>query len=69
MRKIILTALGGSLIAASMVQMAAAAERHHQGRKAARAPISQQFRNANNSLALPADTTPEFVIYNGGNAL
>ena len=50
MRRIIPAVLGASLIAASTVQMAAAAE-HHDGRKADRATASQQFRNANGSLA------------------
>jgi hypothetical protein len=50
MRKIILTALGASLIAASTVQIAAAAE-HHYGRKGDRATTSQKFRNADGSLA------------------
>jgi hypothetical protein len=53
MRKIILTALGVWLIAASTVQIAVAAE-HHYGRKADRATTSQKFRNANGSLARPA---------------
>jgi hypothetical protein len=53
MRKIILTALGASLMAASTVQIAAAAERHY-GPKADRATTSQKFRNANSSLARPA---------------
>jgi len=47
MRKIILTVVGASLIAASTIQMAAAAGHHTH--KADRAPTSQQFRNANNS--------------------
>jgi hypothetical protein len=47
MRKIILTVVGASLIAASTIQMAAAAGHHTH--KADRAPASQQFRNANNS--------------------
>jgi hypothetical protein len=50
MRKIVLTALGASLIAASTLQIAAAAE-HHDGRKADRETTSQKFRNANGSLA------------------
>jgi hypothetical protein len=53
MRKLILTVLGTSLIAASTVQMASAAEHRHAG-KAERAPVSQQFRNANNAMAWPA---------------
>ena len=51
MRKTILTFLATSLFAASSVQMASAAERHH-ARKVA--PVSEQFRNANNAVAWPA---------------
>jgi len=54
MRKIIVIALGVSLIAASTVQIAAAAT-HHQGGKADRAPTSQPFRDANGSLIRPAE--------------
>jgi hypothetical protein len=50
MRKTILTLLAASLLAASSVTMAAAAERHH----ARKATASQQFRNANNAVAWPA---------------
>jgi len=53
MRKIILTVLGASLIAASAAQMAAAAERHHV-RHLDRAAASRQFRNSNNALVSPA---------------
>ncbi len=53
MRQIILAALGASLIAASTVQIAAAAE-HYYGRKADRATTSQKFWNANGSLAQSA---------------
>jgi hypothetical protein len=55
MRKIIPAVLGASLIAASTVQMAAAAE-HHDGRKADRATASQKVSNANGSLARPAQS-------------
>lgn len=50
----ILTIVGSALIAASTVQMASAAERHHV-RKIDRTPVttSEQFRNANNSMAQP----------------
>ena len=50
MRKIILTTLAAALMAASAAPMAVAAERHHV-RKVDRAPVSDQFRNANNALA------------------
>jgi hypothetical protein len=47
MRKIILTLVGATLIAASFIQGAAAAGQHAQ--KPDRATSGQQFRNANNS--------------------
>ena len=48
MRKTILTILGSALLAASTVQMAAAAE-HHRVHKVSRepAPASATFRNSN----------------------
>jgi hypothetical protein len=49
MHKTIPTFLAASLLAVSSVQLAAAAERHH-----ARKPAPQQFRNANNAVAWPA---------------
>jgi hypothetical protein len=48
MRKTFLTFLAASLLAASCVQVAAAAERQHARKPA---PASQQFRNANNAVA------------------
>ncbi len=53
MRKTILTVLGAALLVASTAQLATAAE-HHHARKLVRAPVSEQFRNANNSVASPA---------------
>jgi hypothetical protein len=60
MRKTVLTLLGALLIAGSTVQIAAAAERHT--RKVVRAPVpaSQQFRNANNSLAWPSAAAAQY---------
>ena len=55
MRKTILTVLTSALIAASASQIAAAAERHH-ARKAERVVASEQFRNANNSVAAPVQS-------------
>src|SRR5882724_9120438 len=55
MRKILMVALGVSLIAASSVQVAAATERH-RARKVVRAPTSEQwrqFRGARNSTEWP----------------
>src|SRR5258708_20050290 len=48
MRKTILTIFGAALLAASTVQIAAAAE-HHKARKADRAPapVSEPIRNSN----------------------
>jgi hypothetical protein len=52
MRTIVLTLLGVTLISASTLQFAGAAE-HHHGRKAHSAAATQQFRNANDSLVTP----------------
>jgi hypothetical protein len=49
------------------VQMAAAAERHHHARKIVRAPISQQFRNANNWLPRGSAEDSDFLLYHTGN--
>ena len=59
MRKIILTAIGAALIAASTAQAASASDRHHV-RKV------EHFRNANNAVVVvpPAPSYPE--IYSGG---
>jgi hypothetical protein len=62
MRKTILTVLGASLIAASTMQVAAAAERHH-----VRKAVSAQFRDSN-AYAAPAYVAaqPDWSRYNGG---
>lgn len=49
MKKMILTSFAAALMAASVAPMAVAAERHH-ARKVDRAPVSDQFRNANNAI-------------------
>jgi hypothetical protein len=51
MQKIILTILGTALISTSVVQMAAATERHH-ARKPVRAPaqVNQSFRESNDAI-------------------
>jgi hypothetical protein len=54
MRKTVLTILATALIVGSTVQMATAAERHTHRADRARAAASQQFRNANDSLAWPS---------------
>jgi predicted phage tail protein len=69
MRKILMIALGVSLIAASSVQVAAAGERHHS-RKIVRAPTSeqwQQFRGARNSVEWPNGNSVS-RLYNEGNS-
>jgi hypothetical protein len=67
MRKTILTVLGAALIAASTVQVAAAAERHHP-RKIVRAPVSEPFRNANNAIAWPAQSN-RYSDYTEGHVI
>jgi hypothetical protein len=70
MRKILMIALGVSLIAASSVQTAAAAERHNHARKVIRAPTSQQwqqFRDSHNSLDWPVGNSLS-RLYNEGNS-
>ena len=62
MRKIILTAVAAALMAAWTAPMAVAAERHHV-RKADRAPMSDQFRNANNAIAFPAHAAPGYEFH------
>jgi hypothetical protein len=65
MRKTILTVLGATLVAATTIQMAAASE--HRARKAFRAPApaSQQFRNAEDSVAWSAQPG-RYSGYSGG---
>jgi hypothetical protein len=67
MRKTILTVLASALIAATSVQIAAAAERHHP-RKVDRTTVSasERFNNANNSIALPAESSGYSAYYTGG---
>jgi hypothetical protein len=67
MRTTILTILASALLAATTVQMAAAAE-HHRGHKADRAPVaaSEQIRNAN-AYAWPSPAAePDWSRYSGG---
>jgi hypothetical protein len=55
MRKTIFSVLGATLVAVSLMQTAVAAEHRHV-RYADRAPVSatQQFRDANNQVAMPS---------------
>ncbi|HEX9470250.1 MAG TPA: hypothetical protein VF957_11975 [Bradyrhizobium sp.] len=59
MRKTVLTILAASLIVGSTVQMASAAERHTRKHARVQAPMSQQFRNANDSLAWPSPSVQQ----------
>jgi hypothetical protein len=63
MRKTILTLLGSAALAASFVQFAAAAERHH-ARKVYRAPVVQTFRDSN--AWVDTHTPPYWSRYEGG---
>jgi hypothetical protein len=70
MRKILMIALGVSLIAASSVQVAAATEHHHHAHKVIRAPTSEQweqFRDSHNSLDWPTGNNLS-RLYNEGNS-
>jgi hypothetical protein len=66
MRRTILTLLGTTLISASTLQIAGAAEHHHV-RKVDRAAASQQFRNANGSVISPS-TAHEYYESHGFSA-
>ena len=66
MRKTILTILGSALLAASTVQIAAAAE-HHKARKIYRAPapVTEEFRNSNAYWPAPY-AQPDWSRYQNG---
>jgi hypothetical protein len=68
MRKTILTVLASALIAATSVQIAAAAERHHPRKvdRTTTVSASERFNNANNSIALPAESSGYSAYYTGG---
>ncbi len=59
MRKTILTVLGSALLAASTIQIAAAAERHRAHKPyRPQAPVSEPFRNSNAYYPAPAPVQP-----------
>jgi hypothetical protein len=64
MRKTILTVIGATLVAASLMQAAVAAE-HHHARNTDRAPVSasQQFRDANDQI--PSLAEQDFEYWQG----
>ena len=59
MRKTALTILGALLIAGSAIQMAAASEQHARRAHVAPISVSQQTRNANNSMESHANSVRE----------
>jgi hypothetical protein len=67
MRKTILTILATALLAATTMQIAAAAE-HHRGYKADRAPAaaSEQVRNSNANAWPSPVAEPGWSRYEGG---
>jgi hypothetical protein len=69
MQNTVLTILGASMIIASTVQWAAAAERHTHKMKRARATASKQFRNANDSLAWPSVEQQILSDYSEGHVI
>jgi len=69
MRKTILTILGVTLVSANTLQIAVATEHHHVRhlRTVNRAVITQQFRNAHDSMASPS-VAPEYYEGHGLSA-
>ncbi len=65
MRKTILTILGSALIAASAVQIAAAAEQKSRRADRAPPPVSEPVRDAN-AYAFYPPTYPDWSRYEGG---
>jgi hypothetical protein len=68
MRKTVLTILAASLIVGSAVQTAGAAERSHKSDRA-RVHTTEQFRNANNSLAAPSVGQQNLSDYSEGHVI
>jgi hypothetical protein len=66
MRKTVLASL---LIVGSTIQIAAAAERYAHNPDRARATASQQFRNANDSLASPSAHQQDWSDYSEGHVI
>jgi hypothetical protein len=66
MRKTILTIVGSTLIVATSVQFAAAAQRHH-GKSDRAVTIQQQSRNSDAYAAWPSPATQSDIYrYSGG---
>jgi hypothetical protein len=69
MRKTVLTILSASLIVASAVQTADAAERHADKSDRARMHTTEQFRNANDSLASSSVEQQNWSDYSEGHVI
>jgi hypothetical protein len=69
MRKIVLTILSASLIVASAVQVAAAAEHTTHKSDRARVHATEQFRNANDFLAPPSVEQQDLSDYSEGHVI
>jgi hypothetical protein len=69
MRKTFLTILAASLIVGSTIQIAAAAEHFTHKADRAQAPASEQFRNANNSLASSSVEQQNWSEYSEGHVI
>jgi hypothetical protein len=69
MRNTVLTILSASLIVASAVQLAGAAERTIHKSDRARAHASEQFRNANDSRAPPSVEQQNWSDYSEGHVI
>jgi hypothetical protein len=69
MQNTVITILGASLIVASTVQLAVAAERYTRKMERARATASYQFRNANHSLDWPSVEQQILSDYSEGHVI
>ena len=69
MRKTVLTILAASLIVGSAVQVAGAAERYTHKSDRAREHATEQFRNANDSLAWPSVEQQDLSDYSEGHVI
>ena len=67
MRKTFLTIVAASLIVGSTIQITAAAERYTH--RSDRVPASEQFRNANDSLAAPSIEQQNWSEYSEGHVI
>jgi hypothetical protein len=69
MRKTFLTILAASLIVGSTIQIAAATEHYTHKSNRAQALSSEQFRNANDSLASPSVEQQNWSEYSEGHVI